>query len=394
MGGQAGLRVNGRFLRMDFALSAPVARVGAVPFPHFAGQCSALVRSSHPFKKSMEVAPVSAPHVAAATGKVVQVVGPVVDAEFPTGSVPDIYDALTVDREGGDLVLEVQQHLGENRVRTISMDSTDGLQRGTVVTSTGGPISMPIGDAIKGRLFNVVGKPIDGMPAPVVTEYRGIHQEPPPFDQLSTEVEMLETGIKVIDLLEPYSRGGKIGLFGGAGVGKTVLIQELINNIAKAHDGMSVFAGVGERTREGNDLLREMLESGIIKYGDAFMHDMEEGGWDVDKVDPEALKESQATFVFGQMNEPSGSARSRCPVGTDDRRILPRPGRQGRALLRRQHLPLYPGRIRSVGSAWAYAVCRGLPTDAGDRDGRHAGAHYVDQKWLGYLGAGHLRACG
>ncbi len=258
----------------------------------------------------MEVAPVSASKVAMAAGKVVQVVGPVVDAEFPAGSVPDIYDALTVDREGGDLVLEVQQHLGENRVRTISMDSTDGLQRGTVVTSTGGPISMPIGDAIKGRLFNVVGKPIDGMPAPVVTEYRGIHQEPPPFDQLSTEVEMLETGIKVIDLLEPYSRGGKIGLFGGAGVGKTVLIQELINNIAKAHDGMSVFAGVGERTREGNDLLREMLESGIIRYGDAFMHDMEEGGWDVDKVDPDALKDSQATFVFGQMNEPPG-ARAR-----------------------------------------------------------------------------------
>jgi F-type H+-transporting ATPase subunit beta len=256
----------------------------------------------------MEVAAVSP--VATAVGKVVQVVGPVVDAEFPADAVPEIYDALTVDRPEGELVLEVQQHLGENRVRTVSMDSTDGLTRGTSVANTGRPISMPTGDAIKGRLFNVVGKPIDGMPAPVVDTYRGIHQEPPPFDQLSTEVEMLETGIKVIDLLEPYSRGGKIGLFGGAGVGKTVLIQELINNIAKAHDGMSVFAGVGERTREGNDLLREMLESGIIKYGEAFMHDMEQGGWDTSKVDPEALKESQATFVFGQMNEPPG-ARAR-----------------------------------------------------------------------------------
>ena len=245
-----------------------------------------------------------------ATGDVLQVIGPVVDCEFPADAVPEILDALHIEREGGLLVLEVQQHLGENRVRTIAMDSTDGLTRGTAVTNTGGPIQMPTGEAVRGRLFNVIGEPIDGLPAPKASGQRAIHQEPPSYDELATSVEMFETGIKVIDLIQPYARGGKIGLFGGAGVGKTVLIQELINNIAKAHDGMSVFAGVGERTREGNDLLREMLESGIIKYGDAFMHAMEEGGWDLSKVDMETLQESQATFVFGQMNEPPG-ARAR-----------------------------------------------------------------------------------
>ncbi|MEM6326053.1 MAG: F0F1 ATP synthase subunit beta [Bacteroidota bacterium] len=246
----------------------------------------------------------------ATTGDVLQVIGPVVDCEFPADAVPEILDALHIAREESTLVLEVQQHLGENRVRTIAMDSTDGLTRGTAVTNTGGPIAMPTGEAVRGRLFNVVGEPIDGLPQPKATGTRSIHQEPPSYDELATSVEMFETGIKVIDLIQPYARGGKIGLFGGAGVGKTVLIQELINNIAKAHDGMSVFAGVGERTREGNDLLREMLESGIITYGDDFMHAMEEGGWDLSKVDMEALQQSQATFVFGQMNEPPG-ARAR-----------------------------------------------------------------------------------
>jgi F-type H+/Na+-transporting ATPase subunit beta len=243
-------------------------------------------------------------------GEVLQVIGPVVDCEFPGGGVPEILDALEIDRPGGLLVLEVQQHLGENRVRTISMDSTDGLTRGTPVVNTGKPIAMPTGPEIRGRLFNVVGQAIDGLPQPKAEGTRAIHQAPPPYEELSTRVEMFETGIKVIDLIQPYARGGKIGLFGGAGVGKTVLIQELINNIAKAHEGMSVFAGVGERTREGNDLLREMLESGIIRYGDAFMHAMEEGDWDLSKVDMTALQESQATFVFGQMNEPPG-ARAR-----------------------------------------------------------------------------------
>ena len=248
------------------------------------------------------------------TGKVNQVIGPVVDVTFEGegSSLPAILNALEIARPGADtLVLEVQQHLGENSVRTIAMDATDGLTRGTVVTDTGLPIAMPVGEAIKGRLFNVVGEPIDGMPAVAKdANSRPIHATPPPFEDLATEREPLFTGIKVIDLIEPYTKGGKIGLFGGAGVGKTVLIQELINNIAKGYDGISVFAGVGERTREGNDLLREMLEAGIIKYGKDFMHDMEEGGWDLKKVDMKELEDSKATFVFGQMNEPPG-ARAR-----------------------------------------------------------------------------------
>ena len=192
------------------------------------------------------------------------------------------------------------------------MDSSDGLSRGVVVTSTNSPIQMPIGDDVYGRLFNVIGDAIDGLGDLPKSGDSGlpIHREAPRFEDLSTSTEVLFTGIKVIDLIEPYAKGGKIGLFGGAGVGKTVLIQELINNIAKGHGGLSVFAGVGERTREGNDLLREMLESGIIKYGDDFMHSMEEGGWDLSKVDKKVMKESKATFVFGQMNEPPG-ARAR-----------------------------------------------------------------------------------
>ncbi|GIV59685.1 F0F1 ATP synthase subunit beta [Rhodocaloribacter litoris] len=245
------------------------------------------------------------------TGKVVQIVGAVVDAEFPADAVPEILDALVIDREdGSQLVLEVQQHLGENRVRTIAMDSTDGLTRGTAVRNTGRPIAMPIGQEVRGRLFNVVGQAIDGLPQPKAEDFRPIHAEPPPFEELATRVEMLETGIKVIDLIQPIARGGKVGLFGGAGVGKTVLIMELINNIAKAHEGLSVFAGVGERTREGNDLLREMLESGVVNYGEAFMKSMEEGGWDLSKVDLDAVKESRLALVFGQMNEPPG-ARAR-----------------------------------------------------------------------------------
>src|SRR5574343_250346 len=245
-------------------------------------------------------------------GNISQVIGPVVDVNFEKGvALPNIYDALEVRKaDGTRVVLEVQSHVGENSVRTISMDSTDGFRRGMEVTSTGSAIKMPIGDQIKGRLFNVVGEAIDGIN--VVDNANGlpIHREAPKFDQLSTATEVLFTGIKVIDLIEPYAKGGKIGLFGGAGVGKTVLIQELINNIAKGHGGLSVFAGVGERTREGNDLLREMLESGIIKYGDDFMHSMENGGWDLSKVDLELMKESKAAFVFGQMNEPPG-ARAR-----------------------------------------------------------------------------------
>ncbi|HAE14599.1 MAG: F0F1 ATP synthase subunit beta [Chitinophagales bacterium] len=244
-------------------------------------------------------------------GKIKQIIGAVVDVSFDEGNLPEILNALTVTRENGEkLILEVQQHLGEDSVRTIAMDSTDGLVRGMEVVDTGDNISMPTGDAIRGRLFNVVGESIDGI-GKVTSEKRApIHRKPPLYEDLSTESEVLYTGIKVIDLIEPYAKGGKIGLFGGAGVGKTVLIMELINNIAKGYSGMSVFAGVGERTREGNDLLREMIESNVIKYGDEFKHSMEEGGWDLSKVDESKLSESQATLVFGQMNEPPG-ARAR-----------------------------------------------------------------------------------
>ena len=244
-------------------------------------------------------------------GTVAQVIGPVVDVDFSQGELPAVLNALTISKEDGStLVLEVAQHLGENRVRTIAMDATEGLVRKMEVVDTGQPISMPIGEEIRGRLFNVVGDPIDGIAAPKGKQSYPIPRPAPSYEELATSTEMLETGIKVIDLLCPYAKGGKIGLFGGAGVGKTVLIQELINNIAKQHGGLSVFAGVGERTREGNDLLREFIESGVINYGDAFKESMEKGEWDLSKLDPEALKTSQATLVFGQMNEPPG-ARAR-----------------------------------------------------------------------------------
>ena len=247
-------------------------------------------------------------------GRVKQVIGPVVDVSFSDegSKLPEILSALEINRSNGEtLVLEVQQHLGEDSVRAIAMDSTDSLTRGDEVIDTGLPISMPTGTAIKGRLFNVVGQAIDGIGDVDKTgNARPIHSKPPTYEELSTEKEVLFTGIKVIDLIEPYMKGGKIGLFGGAGVGKTVLIQELINNIAKGYDGISVFAGVGERTREGNDLMREMLEAGIIKYGEKFLHSMEEGGWDLSVVDMKELEDSKATFVFGQMNEPPG-ARAR-----------------------------------------------------------------------------------
>jgi F-type H+-transporting ATPase subunit beta len=246
-------------------------------------------------------------------GKISQIIGPVVDVTFENNEagLPDIYDSLEIVKENGTkLVLECQQHIGEDTVRAISMDSTDGLKRGVEVLATGAPIKMPAGEHIKGRVFNVIGDAIDGMDNLDRKNGLPIHREAPKFEDLSTSTEVLYTGIKVIDLIEPYAKGGKIGLFGGAGVGKTVLIQELINNIAKGHGGLSVFAGVGERTREGNDLLREMLESGIIDYGEDFMHSMEEGGWDLSKVDDSKMGNSKASFVFGQMNEPPG-ARAR-----------------------------------------------------------------------------------
>ena len=225
-------------------------------------------------------------------GHITQIIGPVVDVYFDSGEadLPKIHDALQVKRPNGKtLVLECQQHIGEDSVRTIAMDSTDGLMRGMEVTLTGKPISIPIGNQIKGRLLNVTGDAIDGIGTLDRSHEYPIHREPPKYEDLATSKEVLFTGIKVIDLLEPYLKGGKIGLFGGAGVGKTVLIMELINNIAKGYHGYSVFTGVGERTREGNDLLREMIESGIIKYGDEFVKAMEEGDWDLSKIDKKAL---------------------------------------------------------------------------------------------------------
>jgi F-type H+-transporting ATPase subunit beta len=243
-------------------------------------------------------------------GEIIQVIGPVVDVSFEkSGSeLPNIHEALEIKRDDGSvLIIECQQHIGEHTIRAIAMDSTDGLRRGIEVKPTGSSIKMPVGEKVRGRLLNVVGKSIDGIGEVDNKNGYEIHNKAPKLENLSTETEILFTGIKVIDLLEPYVKGGKIGLFGGAGVGKTVIIMELINNIAKRYSGLSVFAGVGERTREGNDLLREMIESGVIKYGEAFEKSMEEGGWDLSKLDRELLKESQATLVFGQMNEPPGA---------------------------------------------------------------------------------------
>jgi F-type H+-transporting ATPase subunit beta len=245
-------------------------------------------------------------------GKISQVIGPVIDISFEgAGALPSILDSIEITKEDGTkLVLECQQHIGEESVRAIAMDSSDGLCRGMEAVATGAPISMPTGVQVRGRLFNVVGDAIDGIEDCSKENGAPIHKAAPKFEELSTSTEVLFTGIKVIDLIAPYAKGGKIGLFGGAGVGKTVLIQELINNIAKAYEGFSVFAGVGERTREGNDLLREFLESDIIRYGEDFKHSMEAGGWDLSKVDKVELAKSQATLVFGQMNEPPG-ARAR-----------------------------------------------------------------------------------
>lgn len=249
-------------------------------------------------------------------GHISQIIGPVVDVHFEIEkqdkrTLPAIQEALKVVRPNGQsLIMEVQQHIGEDTVRCVSMDSTDGLQRGMEAITTGAPIQMPVGEQVRGRVMNVTGQVIDGLEELDHSRRLPIHREPPKFEDLTTSTEILYTGIKVIDLLEPYLKGGKIGLFGGAGVGKTVLIKELINNVAKKHKGFSVFAGVGERTREGNDLIREMIESGVIRYGDAFVKAMEEGKWDLSLVDKEELVKSQVSLVFGQMNEPPGARSS------------------------------------------------------------------------------------
>jgi F-type H+-transporting ATPase subunit beta len=342
-------------------------------------------------------------HMAATAGKVSQIIGPVVDVTFSgtDTKLPKIYDSLEIKTQSGELlILEVQSHVGENTVRTISMDSTDGLSRGTEVIATGKPIQMPIGDDVYGRLFNVIGDAIDGIGNLPKTGKDGlsIHRQAPDFDQLSTATEVLFTGIKVIDLVEPYAKGGKIGLFGGAGVGKTVLIQELINNIAKGHGGLSVFAGVGERTREGNDLLREMLESGIIKYGDDFLHSMEEGGWDLSKVDKTAMKESKATFVFGQMNEPPG-ARARVALSGLTIAEYFRDGAgdgQGKDVL---FFVDNIFRFTQAGSEVSallgtYAFCGRLPTNISNRNGCNARTYYFNKKRIYYFGSSSICTCG
>ncbi len=259
------------------------------------------------------------------TGTIAQIIGPVVDVAFEGDDrlLPPIYTALKIDREDGtECILEVEQHIGEDTVRCVAMESTDGLRRGTKVVSLGQPIAIPTGAQVKGRLMNVIGRAIDNLPALDRTDLKSIHQPAPEFEDLTIGTEILSTGIKVIDLLEPYSKGGKIGLFGGAGVGKTVLIMELINNIAKGHDGFSVFTGVGERTREGNDLLREMIESGVMRYGDKFKEGMEKGEWNLHDVDM-----AGRALVRPDERAP-GRPSARRPHRPHRRRDIPRPGRR------------------------------------------------------------------
>jgi F-type H+/Na+-transporting ATPase subunit beta len=247
-------------------------------------------------------------------GKVVQIIGPVLDVEFEGKYLPPIYQALRIVSDGFDVqepidvIAEVQQHLGEGRVRTVSMLPTDGMVRGMKAIDTGGPITMPVGEGTLGRVLNVIGDPVDTLGEVKHSKRYPIHRHAPTFEEQSTELQMFETGIKVIDLVQPFLRGGKIGLFGGAGVGKTVIVMELINNIAKARAGFSVFAGVGERTREGNDLLREMVESEVIQFGETFNnHFKQTGQFDLGKVDMNTIGKSKVALIYGQMTEPPGA---------------------------------------------------------------------------------------
>ena len=282
---------------MATAPKKTAASKAAAPKAAKAAKSAAAPKAKAPARKAPAAkagASKAATNIAGATGRISQIIGAVVDVTF-TGQLPSILSALETDNNGNRLVLEVAQHLGENTVRTIAMDSTEGLVRGQAVTNTKSSISVPVGEETLGRIMNVIGEPIDERGPVGAAKSNPIHAEAPLFTDQSTEAEILVTGIKVIDLLAPYAKGGKIGLFGGAGVGKTVLIQELINNIAKGHGGVSVFAGVGERTREGNDLYHEFLDAGVIAK-DADGNPTPEG--------------SKVALVFGQMNEPPG-ARAR-----------------------------------------------------------------------------------
>ena len=282
-------------------------------------------------------------------GNIVQVIGPVVDVEFPDGKgLPRIYNALEIEYEvygqPTKLTLEVQQHLGESWVRSIAMSSTEGLKRGMSVTDTGGPITVPVGEAVLGRLFNVTGDAIDNRGAVNYTKRYPIHRPAPSLTEQDTTAKILETGIKVIDLVCPFTKGGKVGAFGGAGVGKTVVIQELINNIAMKHGGVSIFAGVGERSREGNDLYKEMSEAGVIDQKD--------------------LSKSKVGMVFGQMNEPPGRAFARCSFCARNDRIFSRRAQPGRASFYRQHLPILASGLGSVSVAGPNAKRGWLSADA------------------------------
>ena len=315
-------------------------------------------------------------NIANATGRVTQVIGAVVDVKFDS-YLPPILNALETTNNGNRLVLEVAQHLGENTVRCIAMDISEGLVRGQEVTDTNAPISVPVGEGTLGRIMNVVGEPVDEAGPIKMDDRRAIHQPTPSYVDQSTEAQILITGIKVVDLLAPYAKGGKIGLFGGAGVGKTVLIQELINNVAKTHGGNSVFAGVGERTREGNDLYHEFIESKV----------------NADPHDPDSNVKSKCALVFGQMNEPPGA---RMRVGLAGVTVAEHFRDQGQdvLLVHRQHLPFYPGRFGSLGAAWPHSFRGRLPADARHRHGRLAGAHHHDDQGLDHLGAGDLCARG
>ena len=332
-------------------------------------------------------------------GYISQVIGPVVDIHFENETeeamtLPRIHDAMEITRPNGKvLIVEVQQHIGENTVRTVAMDSTDGLKRGMEAVSHGMPITMPTGDQVKGRLMNVTGDPIDGMAELSRAGALPIHREPPKFEDLTTTQEVFYTGIKVIDLLEPYLKGGKIGLFGGAGVGKTVLIKELINNIAKKHNGFSVFAGVGERTREGNDLLREMIESGVIRYGDEFLKSMEKGEWDLSKVDFKEMEKSQVAMVFGQMNEPPGARSSVALSGLTIAESFRDGAKEGekRDVL---FFPLHASGLGGIGVVGTYAFRRRLPANPRYRDGRYARAYHLDEERFHYFRTGGVRAGG
>ena len=280
-------------------------------------------------------------------GKVVQVVGAVVDVEFPD-ALPPIYNALkvdyTVENQPVSLTLEVQQHLGDRWVRTISMAGTEGIKRGYKVTDSGGPISMPVGDGVMGRVFDVTGQPVDERGPVTAAKYYPIHRPPPSLADQSPSPEVLTTGIKVIDLICPFLKGGKVGAFGGAGVGKTVVIMELINNIAKLHGGVSVFAGVGERTREGNDLYHEMSQAGVIVQDN--------------------LGASKIALVYGQMNEPPGARLRVALSGLAITEYFRDETQPGRAALHRQHLPLLAGGLRSVGAARPHRQRGRIPADA------------------------------